>query len=92
MKKLKKNLEELEKSQSSFQELILSKEILDIRPVCHYMMGGIAHRYSMGPQNSKVSGLQEKQPATVSHGSNRLGANSTSECIVWGKITGEIGS
>ena len=24
------------------------------------------------------------------HGSNRLGANSTSECIVWGKITGEL--
>ncbi|MGI0049547.1 MAG: FAD-binding protein, partial [Nitrososphaera sp.] len=24
------------------------------------------------------------------HGANRLGANSTSECIVWGRITGEL--
>jgi succinate dehydrogenase flavoprotein subunit len=24
------------------------------------------------------------------HGANRLGANSTSECLVWGKITGEL--
>ena len=24
------------------------------------------------------------------HGANRLGANSTSECLVWGKITGML--
>ncbi|MFZ0512890.1 MAG: hypothetical protein WAM14_14885 [Candidatus Nitrosopolaris sp.] len=24
------------------------------------------------------------------HGANRLGANSTEECLVWGKITGEL--
>ena len=31
-----------------------------------------------------------KQHATVPHGANRLGANSTSECLVWGRITGEL--
>jgi len=63
-----------------------AQEMLDIRPVCHYMMGGI---------HTDINGASELQgiwaageAACVSiHGSNRLGANSTSECIVWGKIT-----
>lgn len=64
-------------------------EILDIRPVCHYMMGGL---------HSDIDGATEIQGVWVAgeaacnsvHGSNRLGANSTSECIVWGRITGEL--
>ncbi len=64
-------------------------EILDIRPVCHYMMGGI---------HSNIDGATELQgvwtageaACNSTHGSNRLGANSTSECIVWGNITGTL--
>ena len=63
-----------------------AKDLLDIRPVCHYMMGGI-HTDINGA--SELQGVWAAGEATcVSiHGSNRLGANSTSECIVWGKIT-----
>ena len=66
-----------------------SKEPLEVRPVCHYMMGGI---------HSNIDGATELQgvwtageaSCNSTHGSNRLGANSTSECIVWGKITGRL--
>jgi len=65
-----------------------SSELLDVRPVCHYMMGGI---------HTDIDGLTELEGVWAAgeaacngvHGSNRLGANSTGECIVWGKITGE---
>ena len=65
-----------------------AEEMLDIRPVCHYMMGGV---------HSNIDGATEllgvwaagEAACNSTHGSNRLGANSTSECIVWGKITGE---
>ena len=71
-----------------FSGLDPAKDLLDIRPVCHYMMGGI---------HTDINGASELQgiwaageAACVSiHGSNRLGANSTSECIVWGKITAD---
>jgi len=65
-----------------------AEDMLDIRPVCHYMMGGV---------HSNIDGATEllgvwaagEAACNSTHGSNRLGANSTSECIVWGRITGE---
>jgi len=65
-----------------------AQEMLDVRPVCHYMMGGI---------HTDINGASELQGVWAAgeaacvgiHGSNRLGANSTSECIVWGKITAD---
>lgn len=64
-------------------------EILDVRPVCHYMMGGI-HTNIDGV--TELTGMWAAGEAACNsvHGSNRLGANSTSECIVWGKITGKL--
>lgn len=61
---------------------------IEIRPVCHYMMGGI-HTDIDG--KTELGGLWAAGEAACNstHGANRLGANSTSECIVWGRITGE---
>lgn len=64
-------------------------EILDIRPVCHYMMGGIHTNIDGATELLGVWAAGEAS-CNSTHGSNRLGANSTSECIVWGKITGEL--
>lgn len=64
-------------------------EILDIRPVCHYMMGGI-HTDIDGATELLGVWAAGEASCNSTHGSNRLGANSTSECIVWGKITGEL--
>jgi len=62
-------------------------EPIPVRPVAHYSMGGI-HTDINGA--TEVSGIWAAgEAACVSlHGANRLGANSTAECLVWGKITG----
>ena len=64
-------------------------EPIDIRPVCHYMMGGIHTNIDGAAELQGVWAAGEVACNSV-HGANRLGANSTSECIVWGKITGSL--
>lgn len=61
---------------------------IPIRPAAHYFMGGI-HTDIDGA--TPIEGIWAAgEAACVSlHGANRLGANSTAECLVWGRITGE---
>ena len=66
-----------------------AQELLDVRPVCHYMMGGI-HTDIDGTTELQGVWAAGEVACNSTHGSNRLGANSTSECIVWGRITGEL--
>ncbi|RDJ32323.1 MAG: succinate dehydrogenase/fumarate reductase flavoprotein subunit [Crenarchaeota archaeon] len=66
-----------------------AQEIMDVRPVCHYMMGGIHTDIDGATELQGVWAAGEAACNSV-HGSNRLGANSTSECIVWGNITGSL--
>jgi len=63
-------------------------EPIPIRPAAHYFMGGI-HTDINGA--TPVEGIWAAgEAACLSlHGANRLGANSTAECLVWGKTTGE---
>ncbi|MEW6045853.1 MAG: succinate dehydrogenase/fumarate reductase flavoprotein subunit [Bacillota bacterium] len=60
---------------------------LPVRPAAHYSMGGI-HTDIDG--KTPVEGIWAAgEAACVSlHGANRLGSNSTAECLVWGSITG----
>ncbi len=61
---------------------------IPIRPVAHYSMGGV-HTDLRGRtpvENIWAAG----EAACVSlHGANRLGTNSTAECLLWGRVTGE---
>ena len=66
-----------------------AQEPLDIRPVCHYMMGGI-HTNIDGATELEGVWAAGEAACNSAHGANRLGANSTSECLLWGKITGVI--
>jgi succinate dehydrogenase / fumarate reductase flavoprotein subunit len=61
---------------------------IPIRPAAHYMMGGI-HTDIEGA--TPVEGIWAAgEVACVSlHGANRLGSNSTAECLVWGQIAGQ---
>jgi len=72
-----------------FSDVDPADEILDVRPVCHYMMGGIHSNIDGATELQGVWAAGEAACNSV-HGSNRLGANSTSECIVWGNITGTL--
>lgn len=61
---------------------------IPIRPVAHYSMGGIETDI-LGA--TRVQGIWAAgEVACVSlHGANRLGSNSTAECLVWGGIAGQ---
>jgi len=61
---------------------------IPIRPVAHYSMGGIETDIN---GLTRVAGIWAAgEAACVSlHGANRLGSNSTAECLVWGGIAGE---
>lgn len=87
--KIKEKLGGIREISIKFSGIDPSKEILDIRPVCHYMMGGIHTNIDGATELQGVWAAGEAACNSV-HGSNRLGANSTSECIVWGKITGRL--
>ena len=87
--KIKEKLGGIREISIKFSGIDPSKDLLDIRPVCHYMMGGLHTDIDGATEIQGVWAAGEVACNSV-HGSNRLGANSTSECIVWGKITGEL--
>ena len=71
-----------------FNDLDPINEPIPCRPVAHYSMGGIETDID---GKTCVDGIWAAGEACCSslHGANRLGADSTAECLVWGKITGE---
>jgi succinate dehydrogenase / fumarate reductase flavoprotein subunit len=64
------------------------KEYIPIRPAAHYSMGGI--RTNMKTE-TPIRGLYAAgECSCISvHGANRLGTNSTAECLVFGAVAGE---
>ncbi len=60
---------------------------IPIRPVAHYSMGGIEADINGATKAESVWAAGEVACHSM-HGANRLGCNSTAECLVWGGITG----
>jgi succinate dehydrogenase / fumarate reductase flavoprotein subunit len=60
---------------------------IPVRPVAHYSMGGIEADISGATKVKGVWAAGEVACHSM-HGANRLGCNSTAECLVWGGITG----
>lgn len=58
-----------------------------IRPVAHYSMGGIEADIDGRTRVENIWAAGEVACHSM-HGANRLGCNSTAECLVWGDITG----
>ena len=75
-----------------FKELAdvdITKEPMEVGPTCHYMMGGV--RVHPETQESTVPGLfAAGEVAGGMHGANRLGGNSLSDLLVFGKRAGEF--
>ncbi len=63
-------------------------EPIPIRPVAHYTMGGIHTDIDGATPIEGIWAAGETACGSL-HGANRLGSNSTAECLVWGKITGD---
>jgi succinate dehydrogenase / fumarate reductase, flavoprotein subunit len=87
--KIKEKLAGIREIGIKFSGVDVINEPIEVRPVCHYMMGGI---HSNVDGATELNGLWVAGEAACNslHGANRLGANSTSECLVWGAITGEL--
>jgi len=69
-------------------EIDITKEPMEVGPTTHYMMGGI--RVNGDSQMSTLPGLfAAGEVAAGLHGANRLGGNSLSDLIVFGKRAGE---
>jgi succinate dehydrogenase / fumarate reductase flavoprotein subunit len=58
-----------------------------IRPVAHYTMGGIETDLEGRTRIPNIWAAGEAACVSL-HGANRLGSNSTAECLVWGSIAG----
>jgi succinate dehydrogenase / fumarate reductase flavoprotein subunit len=69
-------------------DIDITKEPMEIGPTTHYMMGGI--RVNADTQMSTVPGLFAAGECGAGlHGANRLGGNSLSDLLVFGKRAGE---
>ena len=69
-------------------EIDITKEPMEVGPTTHYMMGGV--RVDGDSQMSTVPGLfAAGEVGAGLHGANRLGGNSLSDLIVFGKRAGE---
>ncbi len=69
-------------------DLDITKEPMEIGPTTHYIMGGI--RVDADTQESTIPGLfAAGECASGINGANRLGGNSLSDLIVFGKRAGE---
>jgi len=67
----------------------ITAEPMEVGPTTHYMMGGV--RVDAQSQMSRVPGLfAAGESAAGLHGANRLGGNSLSDLLVFGKRAGEF--
>jgi succinate dehydrogenase flavoprotein subunit len=70
-------------------DIDITKEAMEVGPTTHYIMGGV--RVDADTQMSSVSGLfAAGECAAGINGANRLGGNSLSDLLVFGKRAGEF--
>lgn len=70
-------------------DIDITKEPMEVGPTTHYMMGGI--RVDGDTQMSTLPGLFAAGEAAAGlHGANRLGGNSLSDLIVFGRRAGQF--
>ena len=70
-------------------DIDITQEAMEVGPTTHYMMGGI--RVDSDTQMSRVPGLfAAGECAAGINGANRLGGNSLSDLLVFGKRAGEF--
>jgi succinate dehydrogenase / fumarate reductase flavoprotein subunit len=88
---IKKKLPSMYHQFMQLANIDITKEAMEIGPTTHYVMGGI--RVDGDTQMSTVPGLYAAgECAAGLHGANRLGGNSLSDLLVFGKRAGQYAS
>jgi succinate dehydrogenase / fumarate reductase, flavoprotein subunit len=84
---VKKKLPSMYHQFKELADVDITKGPMEVGPTCHYMMGGI--RVDAETAESTVTGLFAAGEAAAGlHGSNRLGGNSLSDLLVFGRRAG----
>ena len=85
---IKKKLPSMYHQFRELAEIDITEQPMEVGPTTHYVMGGI--RVDADTQMSTVPGLfAAGECAAGLHGANRLGGNSLSDLLVFGKRAGE---
>jgi succinate dehydrogenase / fumarate reductase flavoprotein subunit len=85
---IKKKLPSMYHQFKELADVDITSAPMEVGPTCHYMMGGV--RVNDETQESTVPGLFAAGEAGGGmHGANRLGGNSLSDLLVFGKLAGE---
>ena len=88
---IKKKLPSMYHQFIELAEVDITEEIMEVGPTLHYFMGGI--KVDHNTQQTNVPGLFAcGECAAGLHGANRLGGNSLSDLLVFGKLAGEHAS
>jgi len=84
---VKKKLPSMYHQFKELADVDITKGPMEVGPTCHYMMGGI--RVDAETAKSSVAGLFAAGEAAAGlHGANRLGGNSLSDLLVFGRRAG----
>jgi succinate dehydrogenase / fumarate reductase, flavoprotein subunit len=84
---IKKKLPSMYHQFKELAQVDITKESMEVGPTLHYFMGGI--RVDHDTQMSRVPGLfAAGECAAGLHGANRLGGNSLSDLVVFGRLAG----
>ena len=84
---VKKKLPSMYHQFKELADVDITKSPMEVGPTCHYMMGGI--RVDAETAESTVPGLFAAGEAAAGlHGANRLGGNSLSDLLVFGRRAG----
>jgi len=86
---IRKKLPSMYHQFKALADIDITKQPMEVGPTTHYMMGGV--RVDGDTQMSTVPGLfAAGEVAAGLHGANRLGGNSLSDLLVFGKRAGEF--
>ena len=85
---IKKKLPSMYHQFKELAEIDITEEPMEVGPTLHYFMGGI--RVNSDSQQTNITGLFAcGECAGGMHGANRLGGNSLSDLLVFGKLAGD---
>jgi succinate dehydrogenase / fumarate reductase, flavoprotein subunit len=84
---VKKKLPSMYHQFKELADVDITKEPMEVGPTCHYMMGGVRVEAETG-QSSMPGIFAAGEAAAGLHGANRLGGNSLSDLLVFGRRAG----